>query len=110
MAAEFASRVNFVHLRNVRTTTTHDFVESDHFDGDVDMVSVITTFAREQRRRTASSEHRPLLPMRPDHGHLMRADEGRAAFYPGYSLLGRLRGLAEIRGVELAIEQMLSRH
>jgi len=97
-----------VHLRNIRTYGTHSFVESDHLDGDVDMVSVITSLAREQQRRIAAADRRPVMPMRPDHGHLMRSDEGRASFYPGDSLLGRLRGLAEIRGVECAVERMLS--
>lgn len=108
IARTFASRVNFVHLRNVRSTAPHDFHETYHLEGDVDLVGVIRALLHEARRRNQEEPRRPAMPMRPDHGHLMRADRERATFYPGYSLLGRLRGLAEIRGVEAAIEHELN--
>lgn len=97
LAEELAHRVHFLHLRNVQKGGhPGDFVESDHLDGDVDMVRVIRAFLGEESR----SGRR--LPMRPDHGHAMLDDLGKAA-RPGYTAIGRLRGLAELRGVEHAL-------
>jgi len=107
IAERFASRINFVHLRNVSSAADGDFVESDHLEGDVDMYGVIKALLLEQRRR--ADERRPdtQIPMRPDHGHLVDADRQGKEYYPGYSLFGRMRGLAELRGLELGIQLSL---
>jgi mannonate dehydratase len=102
MAERFAARINFVHLRNVAKDPDGSFTESDHLGGDVDMVKLIGVLLREQRRRAAAGETAP-LPMRPDHGHLMGFD-GERRSNPGYSYIGRLRGLAELRGIMTALE------
>jgi mannonate dehydratase len=103
----FAPRVNFVHLRNVTKDSQGDFVEDNHLEGDVDIYGVIKTLLLEQKRRADEGRKDIRLPMRPDHGHLMLADRGREKVYPGYSLFGRMRGLAELRGLELGIQRSL---
>ncbi|MCX6133193.1 MAG: mannonate dehydratase [Ignavibacteriales bacterium] len=103
----FAPRINFIHLRNVTKDPQGDFVEDNHLEGDVDMYGVIRTLLLEQKRRTEDGRKDIRIPMRPDHGHLMKADQERAKVYPGYSLFGRMRGLAELRGVELGIRRSL---
>jgi len=103
----FAPRINFVHLRNVTKDPQGDFVEDNHLEGDVDMYGVIRTLLLEQKRRADEGRRDIRLPMRPDHGHLMLADRDRAKVYPGYSLFGRMRGLAELRGVELGIRRSM---
>lgn len=92
MAREFAPRVAFLHLRNVTKEPDGSFHEADHLGGDTDMPAVIAAFLEEERRRGAE------LPFRPDHGHVLLSDAGRRT-HPGYTLIGRLRGLAELRGV-----------
>jgi mannonate dehydratase len=103
----FAPRINFIHLRNVTKDPQGDFVEDNHLEGDVDMYGVIKTLLLEQKRRAEEGRKDLRMPMRPDHGHLMLADRDRAKVYPGYSLFGRMRGLAELRGVELGIRRSL---
>jgi mannonate dehydratase len=107
MAERFAGRINFVHLRNVSRNTEGDFVEEDHLEGDVDMYAVMRTLLLEQKRREFEGRKDVRIPMRPDHGHLMLPDEHRKNIYPGYSLFGRMRGLAELRGLELGIARSL---
>jgi mannonate dehydratase len=107
IAERFAGRINFVHLRNVSSTADGDFVESDHLEGDVDMYGVIRTLLLEQRRRANEGRPDVRIPMRPDHGHLVDADRQGNEYYPGYSLFGRMRGLAELRGLELGIQRSL---
>jgi mannonate dehydratase len=107
MAQRFAARINFVHLRNVLRNADGDFIEEDHLVGDVDMYAVIRTLLTEQKRRADDGRPDVRLPMRPDHGHLMLPDEQRKGIYPGYSLFGRMRGLAELRGLELGIRRAL---
>jgi mannonate dehydratase len=107
MARRFATRINFVHLRNVSRNLEGDFVEEDHLEGDVDMFAVMRTLLIEQKRREDEGRKDRRLPMRPDHGHLMLPDEQRKGIYPGYSLFGRMRGLAELRGLELGIRRTL---
>jgi len=107
LAGVFAPRVNFIHLRNVTKTPQGDFVEDNHLEGDVDMYGVIKTLLLEQKRRIMEGRKDTRMPMRPDHGHLMLADRDRAKVYPGYSLFGRMRGLAELRGLELGIQRSL---
>jgi mannonate dehydratase len=107
MAERFAGRINFVHLRNVSRNAEGDFVEEDHLEGDVDMYAVMRTLLLEQKRREGEGRKDVRIPMRPDHGHLMLPDEHRKNIYPGYSLFGRMRGLAELRGLELGIARSL---
>ncbi len=106
MAAEFADRINFVHLRATKREADPDsFHEAGHLDGDVDMVAVIRVLVAEQRRRQATGRADWRLPMRPDHGHLLIDDVGKKV-NPGYSAIGRLKGLAELRGVMRAVEAL----
>jgi len=103
----FAPRINFIHLRNVTKDAQGDFVEDNHLEGDVDMYGVIKTLLLEQKRRAEEGRADIRMPMRPDHGHLMLADQQREKVYPGYSLFGRMRGLAELRGMEMGIARSL---
>jgi mannonate dehydratase len=103
----FASRINFIHLRNVTKDPQGDFVEVNHLEGDVDMYGVIRTLLLEQKRRVEEGRKDIRMPMRPDHGHLMLADRNKEKVYPGYSLFGRMKGLAELRGLELGLRRSL---
>jgi mannonate dehydratase len=98
MAHEFGARIHFLHLRQVTREPDGSFHEAEHLAGSSDMVSVIRAMMQEetQRRRTGRLDHE--IPMRPDHGHLLADDIGKKV-NPGYSLVGRLKGLAELRGV-----------
>jgi mannonate dehydratase len=102
MAERFAQRIHFAHLRNVAKEADRSFMEADHLAGDVDMVAVVSTLMGEQARRKAKGDPQWRLPFRPDHGHELADDIGRGT-HPGYPLVGRLRGLAEIRGVMTAV-------
>ena len=107
MAREFAARIHFLHLRSTkREDDPESFYEADHLAGDVDMVGVITEVLKEEGKREAAGRADKLIPMRPDHGHQMLDDIGKAV-NPGYSAIGRLRGLAELRGVATAVARML---
>jgi mannonate dehydratase len=107
IARQFAPRVHFVHLRNVAKEPDGSFMEADHLAGDTDMVSVVEAMLTEQQRRRDSGDARWRLPFRPDHGHELLDDAGKGSF-PGYSAIGRLKGLAEIRGVMTAIASLRS--
>ncbi len=107
MSESFSRRVNFVHLRNVKRDVKGGFVESYQLDGDVDMYGVMKPLIMEQKRRTEQGLENARMPMRPDHGHLMLPDMDRKGIYPGYSLFGRMRGLAELRGLEMGIRRSL---
>jgi mannonate dehydratase len=102
IARRFASRTHFVHLRNVSKEPDGSFQEADHLGGDVDMVAVIQPLLHEQRRRRDAGDPHWRLPFRPDHGHELLDDRNRKT-HPGYPLIGRLRGLAELRGVMTAL-------
>lgn len=107
MVREFADRIHFLHLRATkREDDPQSFHEAAHLDGDVDMVGVIREVLAAERER--AFRHRPdaAIPMRPDHGHQMLDDLGKRV-NPGYSAIGRLKGLAEIRGVERAVARLL---
>ncbi len=106
MATRFAHRIAFVHLRNVSRTERGDFLEENHLEGDVDMPGVMRAILVEQKRR--ESEGGRDIPFRPDHGHLMQPDAQKHGIYPGYSLFGRMRGLAELRGLELGIRRSMN--
>ena len=99
-------RVHFLHLRNVRREPDGSFYEAAHLDGSTDMAAVMQAVIEELGRRAVEGKSTP-LPMRPDHGHRMLGDL-HESFYPGYSAIGRLRGLAELRGLERGIRHMLA--
>ncbi|AFU98810.1 mannonate dehydratase [Simiduia agarivorans] len=107
IAREFGDRVYFTHLRNVKREEDGSFYESDHLDGDNDMVGLITALLTEEQRRRQEGHHQPHIPMRPDHGHLMLDEVNQPGTKPGYSYLGRLKGLAELRGVIHALTYTL---
>lgn len=105
MMDRFGPRVHFLHLRNVRregTTVAGSFFEDEHLEGNTDMVALVAAVLREEARRRGEGRADAEIPMRPDHGQEIVDDHNRPA-QPGYPLVGRLRGLAELRGVERAL-------
>ena len=105
MAETFSDRIWFTHLRSTcREENPRSFHEAAHLQGDVDMVGVISVILKEEQRRQRAGDQRP-IPMRPDHGHQM-LDDLHKKTNPGYSAIGRLKGLAELRGVELALRRV----
>ncbi len=106
MIREFGPRIHFVHLRNVTREPDGSFHEADHLGGSTNMPAVVIALMQEQARRKAEGRTDWQLPMRPDHGHLLADDIGKARINPGYSLIGRLKGLAELRGVMQGVTEM----
>lgn len=98
IAAAHADRIHFAHLRNVRKDADGSFEEAAHLDGDTDMVALIQVLLAEEARRRETGRTDAVIPFRPDHGHELLADQGGGT-HPGYPLYGRMRGLAELRGV-----------
>ncbi len=105
IAHAFADRTYFAHLRNVAKEPDGSFMEADHLSGDTDMVAVIDILLGEQAQRKARGDADWRIPFRPDHGHEMLDDIGKGSF-PGYSAIGRLKGLAELRGVMIALSHV----
>lgn len=103
----FSDRIQFVHLRNTHLQDNLDFYESGHIAGGVDMFRILTLLLTEQHRRFKAEQNDTIMPMRIDHGLQILSDAERA-YNPGYPLLGRMKGLAEITGLELGIERMLN--
>lgn len=102
IARRFADRIHFAHLRNVRKEPDGSFEEAAHLEGDTDMVALIRVLLDEENRRRTEGRADAVIPFRPDHGHEILSDIGRGT-HPGYPLIGRLRGLAELRGVAAAL-------
>jgi len=105
IARSVANRIHFAHLRNVRKFPDGSFEEAAHLDGDTDMVALIRVLLDEENRRRTEGRTDDTIPFRPDHGHVLLSDFDRD-LVPGYPLIGRLRGLAELRGVIHAIDAL----
>jgi len=99
MAKAFASRIYFAHLRNVKHEADGSFYEADHLAGDTDLIAVVRELLKEEQRRRETGQIGADIPMRPDHGHVLLDDLKKSSINPGYSCIGRLKGLAELRGV-----------
>ncbi len=106
MIKEFGPRIHFAHLRNVKREADGSFYESDHLGGSTDLPAVVIALMEEQDRRKREGGAGWRIPMRPDHGHLLADDIGKERINPGYSLIGRLKGLAELRGVMQGVAAM----
>ncbi len=106
IAERFADRIHFAHLRNVKKDPDGSFEEAAHLDGDTDMVTLISVLVKEEKRRREEGREDAVIPFRPDHGQELLNDADRDT-HPGYPLIGRMRGLCELRGVVRAVEHGL---
>ncbi len=106
MIGRLGKHIHFLHLRNVQREPDGSFFEADHLGGSTDMYAVMKSVINEQKRRADSGRDDIAIPMRPDHGHKLLDDFNYNTF-PGYSAIGRLKGLAELRGLEMGIKHTL---
>jgi len=109
MVRKFGEHIHFVHLRNIRREADGSFYETEHLDGDNDIVGLVNALLDEEDERgKPGSKRHPLLsiPMRPDHGHTMGEEINDPRVRPGYSYAGRMKGLAELRGVMHTLSTM----
>lgn len=106
MIDRLGNHVHFLHLRNVQRELDGSFYEAEHLAGSTDMYAVMRSIVNEQARRKAAGREDIAIPMRPDHGHKI-LDDFRYNTYPGYSVIGRMKGLAELRGLEMGIKRTL---
>ncbi|WP_111706223.1 mannonate dehydratase [Lutibacter citreus] len=102
MIEKFADKIHFLHLRNVKRESDGSFFEANHLEGSSDMFEIVKSILKIEKERGIS------IPMRPDHGHQMLDDLKSKSNYAGYSAIGRLRGLAELRGLKLGISKSMS--
>lgn len=106
MIERLGTHIHFLHLRNVQRETDGSFYEADHLNGSTDMYAVMKKVLLEQKRRQDAGRTDVSIPVRPDHGHKI-LDDYRYKTFPGYSVTGRMKGLAELRGLELGIKRSL---
>ncbi len=106
IVSRLGKHIHFLHLRNVQRESNGSFHEADHLGGSTDMYAVMKNIILEQKKRQESGRNDIAIPMRPDHGHKL-LDDFKYDTFPGYSAIGRLKGLAELRGLELGIKRSL---
>ena len=106
MVREFGEHIQFVHLRNIRREADGSFFESEHLDGDNDMVGLVSVLLNEEFERRSQGRMFEEIPMRPDHGQAMGEEKNDPSVKPGYSYAGRMKGLAELRGVIHTVENL----
>lgn len=106
MINRLGQHIHFLHLRNVKREADGSFYEDNHLEGSSDMYAIMKSILGEQKRRSDSGRTDIAIPMRPDHGHKLLDDFNYDTF-PGYSAIGRLKGLAELRGLEMGIKNTL---
>lgn len=106
MIERLGKHIHFLHLRNVKREANGSFYEADHLGGSSDMYAIMKSVICEQKRREENGRDDIAIPMRPDHGHKL-LDDFNYNTYPGYSAIGRLKGLAELRGLEMGIKNTL---
>ncbi|WP_462267142.1 mannonate dehydratase [Mucilaginibacter sp.] len=102
--AELGAHIHFLHLRNVQREADGSFYEADHLGGSTDMYAVMKAIVAEQHKRQLAGRTDAAIPMRPDHGHKL-LDDFNHDTYPGYSVTGRMKGLAELRGLEMGVKR-----
>jgi len=108
IVSRLGAHIHFLHLRNVQREPDGSFYEADHLNGSNDMYAIMKNVILEQQKRAESGRDDIAIPMRPDHGHKL-LDDFNYNTYPGYSIIGRLKGLAELRGLELGIKRSMNR-